>query len=217
MNKENRKAAKERRAKEREHEAKVAHYKKIWSWVGPALIVVVIVGLVIASVLDSKRLSSKSSSEDTSTASSAASASSASTSASASLQTDTSLTIEDGDTVNIDYVGSIDGVEFQGGNTNGSGADLVIGSHTYIDDFEEQLIGHHPGDSVDVTVKTSPADFPLRRMSFSYYFLLSFFQSRFDVLKKVHLLIPQFIPQFCNTPAPSAHRRSGKPRQTPQS
>ena len=179
MNKENRKAAKERRAKEREHEAKVA------SWAGPALIVVVIVGLIIASVLDSKRLSVKSASEDTSTASSAASASSASTSASASLQTDTSLTIEDGDTVNIDYVGSIDGVEFEGGNTKGNGADLVIGSHTYIDDFEEQLIGHHPGDSVDVTVKktnsmerklfsklpstafinrttknTSPADFP---------------------------------------------------------
>ena len=135
MNKENRKAAKERRAKEREHEAKVAHYKKIWSWAGPALIVVVIVGLIIASVLDSKRLSAKSASEDTSTASSAASSSSASTSASASLQTDTSLTIEDGDTVNIDYVGSIDGVEFEGGNTQGNGADLVIGSHTYIDDF----------------------------------------------------------------------------------
>ena len=49
MNKENRKAAKERRAKEREHEAKVAHYKKIWSWAGPALIIVVIVGLIIAS------------------------------------------------------------------------------------------------------------------------------------------------------------------------
>ena len=148
MNKENRKAAKERRAKEREHEAKVAHYKKIWSWAGPALIV----GLIIASVLDSKRLSVKSASEDTSTASSA------STSASASLQTDTSLTIEDGDTVNIDYVGSIDGVEFEGGNTKGNGADLVIGSHTYIDDFEEQLIGHHPGDSVDVTV-TFPEDY----------------------------------------------------------
>ena len=66
MNKENRKAARERRAKEREHEAKVAHYKKIWSWAGPALIVVVIVGLIIASVLDSKRLSVKSASEDTS-------------------------------------------------------------------------------------------------------------------------------------------------------
>ena len=59
MNKENRKAAKERRAKEREHEAKVAHYKKIWSWAGPALIIVVIVGLIIASVLDSKRLSDR--------------------------------------------------------------------------------------------------------------------------------------------------------------
>ena len=44
MNKENRKTAKERRAKEREHEAKVAHYKKIWSWAEPALIIVVIVG-----------------------------------------------------------------------------------------------------------------------------------------------------------------------------
>lgn len=152
MNKENRKAAKERRAKEREHEAKVEHYKKIWSWAGPALIVVVIVGLIIASVLDSKRLSVKSASEDT------AASSSASTSASASLQTDTSLTIEDGDTVNIDYVGSIDGVEFQGGNTKGNGADLVIGSHTYIDNFEEQLIGHHPGDNVDVTV-TFPEDY----------------------------------------------------------
>lgn len=55
-------------------------------------------------------------------------------------------------------VGSIDGVEFEGGNTKGNGADLVIGSHTYIDDFEEQLIGHHPGDSVDVTV-TFPEDY----------------------------------------------------------
>ena len=100
--------------------------------------------------MDSKRISSES-------ASSASSTSSASASASASLQTDTSLTIEDGDTVNIDYVGSVDGVEFQGGNTQGNGADLVIGSHTYIDDFEEQLIGHHPGDSVDVTV-TFPED-----------------------------------------------------------
>ena len=154
MNKENRKAARERRAKEREHEAKVAHYKKIWSWAGPALIIIVIVGLIIASVLDSKRLSVKSASEDTRTAHPP----SASTSASASLQTDTSLTIEDGDTVNIDYVGSIDGVEFEGGNTKGNGADLVIGSHTYIDDFEEQLIGHHPGDSVDVTV-TFPEDY----------------------------------------------------------
>ena len=43
-------------------------------------------------------------------------------------QTDTSLTVEDGDTVNIDYVGTVDGVEFEGGSTDGNGTDLVIGS-----------------------------------------------------------------------------------------
>ena len=66
--------------------------------------------------------------------------------------TDISLTIEDGDTVNIDYVGSVDGVEFEGGNTQGQGTPLTIGSGEYIDDFEEQLIGAHPGDTVDVYV-----------------------------------------------------------------
>ena len=35
--------------------------------------------------------------------------------------TDTSLTVADGDTVNIDYVGTVDGVEFSGGNTQGTG------------------------------------------------------------------------------------------------
>lgn len=54
--------------------------------------------------------------------------------------------------VNIDYVGKIDGVAFVGGSTDGKGTDLVIGSGTYIDNFEEQLIGAHPGDKVEVTV-----------------------------------------------------------------
>lgn len=79
-------------------------------------------------------------------------------SGSSTLSTDTSLTVEDGDTVNIDYVGSIDGVEFDGGSTNGQGTDLTIGSGLYIDDFEEQLIGSHPGDTVDVNV-TFPEDY----------------------------------------------------------
>ena len=69
---------------------------------------------------------------------------------SAGYSTDASLTVEDGDTVNIDYVGSVDGVEFEGGSTQGQGTDLVIGSGSYIDDFEEQLIGAHPGDEIDV-------------------------------------------------------------------
>ena len=72
--------------------------------------------------------------------------------------TDTSLTVKDGDTVNIDYVGKIDGTAFDGGSTNGKGTDLVIGSGSYIDDFEDQLVGAHPGDKVEVTV-TFPDDY----------------------------------------------------------
>lgn len=66
--------------------------------------------------------------------------------------TDTSLVVQDKDTVNIDYIGDMDGVEFVGGNTNGNGASLTIGSGAYIDDFEEQLIGHSVGETVDVNV-----------------------------------------------------------------
>lgn len=60
--------------------------------------------------------------------------------------------VENGDTVNIDYVGYCDGVAFEGGDTKGQGASLEIGSHSYIDDFEDQLIGSKPGDTVDVYV-----------------------------------------------------------------
>lgn len=66
--------------------------------------------------------------------------------------TDTTLAIKDGDQVNIDYVGTIDGVEFEGGNSNGAGYDLTIGSGSFIDDFEQQLIGHKPGENVTVEV-----------------------------------------------------------------
>lgn len=68
------------------------------------------------------------------------------------LNTDESLVIADGDVVNIDYVGTVDGVEFDGGNSQGMGYDLTIGSGSFIDDFEEQLIGHKPGEEVTVEV-----------------------------------------------------------------
>ena len=68
------------------------------------------------------------------------------------LSTDTNLAIADGDTVNIDFVGTIDGVEFEGGNSGGNGYDLTIGSGSFIDNFEEQLIGHKPGEEVTVNV-----------------------------------------------------------------
>lgn len=66
--------------------------------------------------------------------------------------------VADGDSVNIDYVGSIDGVEFDGGNTGGSGTTVTIGVTNYIDDFLEQLIGHNPGDTFEVNV-TFPEDY----------------------------------------------------------
>lgn len=69
-----------------------------------------------------------------------------------SINNDETLTVADGDKVNIDYVGSVDGVEFEGGNSGGEGYDLVIGSGSFIDDFEQQLIGTHPGDNVTVDV-----------------------------------------------------------------
>lgn len=72
--------------------------------------------------------------------------------------TDSALTAADGDTLNIDYVGTVDGVEFEGGSTNGAGTDLTLGSGSYVDDFEEQLIGSHPGDQVIVKV-TFPEDY----------------------------------------------------------
>lgn len=67
--------------------------------------------------------------------------------------------IKDGDTINIDYVGSVDGVEFEGGSTKGQGSDVTIGVTNFIDDFLEQLIGHKPGETVNVEV-TFPDSYP---------------------------------------------------------
>lgn len=79
------------------------------------------------------------------------------------LETDSSLTAADGDTLNIDYVGTVDGVAFEGGDTQGNGADLVLGSGSYVDTFEEQLVGSHPGDQVTVNV-TFPEDYTNEEM-----------------------------------------------------
>ena len=63
-----------------------------------------------------------------------------------------------GDAVNIDYVGSIDGTEFEGGSTQGMGTQITLGSSGYIDNFDDQIVGHKPGDSFDVKV-TFPKDY----------------------------------------------------------
>jgi len=58
--------------------------------------------------------------------------------------------VQNGDYATIDYVGTVDDVEFEGGSANGY--ELEIGSHSFIDDFEEQLIGAKIGDEVKVEV-----------------------------------------------------------------
>ena len=56
----------------------------------------------------------------------------------------------------------IDGVAFDGGSTDGKGTDLVIGSGTYIDNFEEQLIGAHPGEKVEDVKNVSDDRFTIK-------------------------------------------------------
>ena len=60
------------------------------------------------------------------------------------------------DTVNIDYAGTVDGVAFDGGTAEGY--DLKIGSHSFIDTFEDQIIGHAIGEEFDVNV-TFPEEY----------------------------------------------------------
>lgn len=140
--------AQQRRAEERRKRERRRKIKKGLAIGLPILAVVILIIVLVVYSNSESQSTDTSGTEDTQTSETGTS----DTSGTPEYSTDTSLTIEDGDTVNIDYVGSVDGVEFEGGNTQGAGTDLVIGSGSYIDDFEEQLIGAHPGDTVDVTV-----------------------------------------------------------------
>ncbi len=68
----------------------------------------------------------------------------------ARIVTVTDRPVQDGDIVTIDFKGYIDDVAFEGGE--GKDYDLEIGTHTFIDNFEEQLIGTNVGDDVTVNV-----------------------------------------------------------------
>lgn len=63
----------------------------------------------------------------------------------------TDRAVENGDTVIIDYSGSVDGVKFEGGTAEKQ--TLVIGSGTFIPGFEEQLVGMKIGEERDINVK----------------------------------------------------------------
>lgn len=70
--------------------------------------------------------------------------------------------IKDGDVANINFSGSVDGVKFDGGTSEDY--DLGIGSHSFIEGFEEQLIGLKAGEDKDVNV-TFPTEYHVKELA----------------------------------------------------
>lgn len=67
-----------------------------------------------------------------------------------------------GDSVVIDFVGSVDGEEFEGGRAEDY--PLTLGSHSFIDNFEDQLVGKKKGETVKVEV-TFPNEYPAENLA----------------------------------------------------
>jgi trigger factor len=70
--------------------------------------------------------------------------------------------VQTGDAVNIDFLGTVDGEEFEGGEAENY--QLEIGSGMFIQGFEEQLIGLKPGEERDITV-TFPEDYHVKSLA----------------------------------------------------
>ncbi|MBP1753623.1 MAG: tig [Firmicutes bacterium] len=70
--------------------------------------------------------------------------------------------VQDGDITVIDFEGFVDGVAFEGGK--GENYSLTIGSHSFIDTFEEQLIGKTIGEAVEVNV-TFPEEYQAKELA----------------------------------------------------
>lgn len=159
--KENKKLAQKRRAEERARAARQAKMKRV----GIAAVVVVVIAALIVlpgkfgGATDEDAETAEATTEESADAvdetaadeaGGAESSDEAAADAAPSLDTTVGREVQDGDVVNIDYTGYKDGEAFDGGSTNGAGADLEIGSGTYIDGFESGLIGKKVGDTVDL-------------------------------------------------------------------
>ena len=79
-----------------------------------------------------------------------------------SRMVDADRPVQDKDIVTIDFEGLMDGVPFDGGK--GEDYNLTIGSHTFIDNFEEQLIGKSKDENVEVNV-TFPEDYGEKKLA----------------------------------------------------
>lgn len=70
-------------------------------------------------------------------------------------------TVENGDFATIDFEGSVDGEKFEGGSANDYR--IEIGSHTFIEGFEDQIIGMKKGEEKEINV-TFPANYPAENL-----------------------------------------------------
>ena len=162
MNKQNKIMAQEKRRAEREKQQKKDKIVKQLKFWGP-IVAVVIVVIVLVRAVATSGASSDSGTQDT-TATEAASgtedtsqtdteATSEADTSAQTLDTEAGTVAENGDKVNIDYTGYIDGEAFEGGSTDGNGADLTLGSGSYIDGFEDGVVGHSVGETFDLNLK----------------------------------------------------------------
>lgn len=166
MKKENKKLAQEMRAKQREKDAqreKVKSMAKFWTPIAGAVLILIIVIVAIATsggntnapAADNADTGNATAEDNNEPADVSADDTNEPVSADndePSLDTTEGVVVQNGDYINLDYVGTIDGVEFEGGNTMGMGTDLLIGSHAYIDGFEEGIIGHTVGETFDLNL-----------------------------------------------------------------
>lgn len=171
MKKENKKLAQERRAAQRKKiESRKKISKMIAFWL-PVIVIAIVIIVLVWAVATSGSASSDTGTEGTEDANRAAmetlkdelggsttNSDDADASDSQSDYIETEGTVcENGDTVVIDYSGSVDGEVFEGGTAQNQ--QLTLGSGSFIDGFEDAIIGHTVGESFDINV-TFPDPYP---------------------------------------------------------
>ncbi len=107
--------------------------------------------------------------------------------------------VKDGDTVTIDYSGSVNGVKFAGGTAEKQ--ELVIGSHSFIPGFEEQVIGMNKGETKDINVKF-PEDYHAEDLKGKdAVFTVTLHEIRLKQLPELNDEFARDVSENCNTMA----------------
>lgn len=166
MNKENKKKAQQERAKAREKaEKKKKRNKLLKTWI-PIVVVIIVVVIIIAAIVMSRSESTSGNFYEDGTEYGIIAEDGEDYEDDDDFDDDDDLwldtaegyVVEEGDTVNIDYTGYLDGEAFDGGSTDGAGTDITLGSSGYIDGFDDGVIGHEVGETFDIDV-TFPDDY----------------------------------------------------------